>query len=104
LASQAIQVFYVVDPKDPDWSTVVKVRPRYFYDVMDDSDGFDIDGYYLTPNLDDPTLDNQELQIRIYVRGVYVNKILSLHNVNDTIPEADNFNEEEDETSNDDEI
>lgn len=105
MASQAIQVFYVDDPKESDWSVVVKTKPRDFYDVMDDNDELNIDDYYATPNLDDPILDNQELQRRTDVRGVYVNKILPLHEVDDAILEEDDLDEDDDDvTDSDDDI
>lgn len=104
LASQAIQVFYVVDPKEPDWSVAVKTKPRDFYDLLEDDDVVDIDEYYATPNLDDPNLDNEELQIRTDVRGVYVNKVLPMTTTASSIRGEDDFNEEDNESESDNEI
>nr|GMD66202.1 hypothetical protein CCACVL1_09462 [Ipomoea batatas] len=36
LASQAEQVYYVSDIKEPNWHVVVKTKPRDFYDLPDD--------------------------------------------------------------------
>jgi len=35
LASQAQQVYYVKDTKDPNWLVVVKTKPRDLYDVLE---------------------------------------------------------------------
>ncbi|KAJ1419598.1 hypothetical protein SESBI_14925 [Sesbania bispinosa] len=36
LASQAQQVYYVKDTKDPNWLVVVKTKPRDFYDIPEE--------------------------------------------------------------------
>ncbi|KAJ1400600.1 hypothetical protein SESBI_29468 [Sesbania bispinosa] len=36
LASQAQQVYYVKDTKDPIWLVVIKTKPRDFYDIPDE--------------------------------------------------------------------
>jgi hypothetical protein len=37
LASQAEQVYYVKDTKDPNWMVVVKTKPRDFYDMPEET-------------------------------------------------------------------
>jgi len=36
LASQAQQVYYVKDTKDPNWLVVVKTKPRDWYDMLEE--------------------------------------------------------------------
>ncbi|CAL9029701.1 unnamed protein product, partial [Prunus brigantina] len=107
-------VFYVADPIDTDWNVVVKTKPRDFFDVLEDGDGspdqshsLNLDDYYSAPiyqnqqpNLDDPELDNEEIQIRTDVRGIYVNKQVPLPVENDSIVDEDDLSEDENETEN----
>ncbi|KAL6279472.1 hypothetical protein ACE6H2_016353 [Prunus campanulata] len=72
LASQATQVFYVVDPKDGHWHVPTQTQPRGFFDVLEDSDlaptidnPLSATDNYAIPNLDDQLLDNEELHIRV---------------------------------------
>ena len=107
LASQAIQVFYVPDPKEKDWNVVVKTPPRDFFDVMEDDDESSslsdpVDDYYTSPNLDDPSLDNEEVQIRTDIRGTTVNKQLPLlveDAIVDEVVEDDSIVDEVEHTS-----
>lgn len=45
-ASQALQVFYVKDPVQPDWEVVVKTKPRDYFDM-----GVDLDPEPYAPQL-----------------------------------------------------
>ncbi|KAL6276682.1 hypothetical protein ACE6H2_020283 [Prunus campanulata] len=64
-----------------------------------DSEG-EADDYYSTPHLDDPKLDNEEIQIRTDVRRIYVNKRVPLPIENDSIVDEDDLSDDEDETEN----
>ena len=62
LASQAQQVYYVKDTKDPNWLVVVKTKPRDLYDVPEKAtleacqENDDIDSIPFTSNV----LDNNQ--------------------------------------------
>ncbi|XP_020249261.1 uncharacterized protein LOC109826652 [Asparagus officinalis] len=107
-ASQAVQVFYVCDPKDMDWNVAVKLSPRDFFDVMESDDGsssmsnpLNSDDYYAVPNLDDRALDDEELQVRTDIRGTFVNKQLPLPVANDFVGNEEELGDDDEENEDD---
>ena len=55
LASQAEQVYYVKDTKDPNWLLVVKTKPRDWYDMPDEvcQENEDVGSVSFTSNTSD---------------------------------------------------
>ena len=90
VADEAQQVYYVPDPKHNEWCMVVHVKPRYLYDMGDESED-----YYAPLNQTGPETIQSLEGIEGSNAGMFQNDT-NISNPNITAADAGTVNKQED--------